>query len=517
MRMKPFSTLTLVAGGLAVCLASCARPQAPAQAEPPSSNLTSWTEKSELYMEYPPLVGGRTVRFAVHLTSLADFAALNAGRPALELTPEAGGAAVTLPGSEPLRPGAFRVEGALPPAGRYRWALAVAAPNLTDRHELGAVTVFADERAAVADAERRPDADPAAIAYLKEQQWTNPFATARVGEAEMRTSVRVPAVIQAMTGGEAIVAAPASGRFAATALVSIGATVRAGQVLGRLEPRLAAGDDRTTLAAEVAEAQAAMDAARAEAARAERLVAERAIPARRLEDARRAVTVAEAHLRAADARLAQRDQALDTGGGTATANAFVLRAPIAGRIAEVEATLGAAYEEGAPLFKIVRTDEVELQALVSAADVDASRHVTAIGLELPGQGEPVALVPHHAHDAGVVDPATRALAVQFEVSNPGGRLLLGQTGVALLYTGGSVRMPVVPAESVLMEAGRAYVFVQVGGERFTRRFVEVATRDHGLVGVRGGLAVGDRVVTRGAYDVQLASAAKGLPAEGHVH
>jgi hypothetical protein len=25
------------------------------------------------------------------------------------------------------------------------------------------------------------------------------------------------------------------------------------------------------------------------------------------------------------------------------------------------------------------------------------------------------------------------------------------------------------------------------------------------------------VVTRGAYDVQLASAAKGLPAEGHVH
>ena len=28
---------------------------------------------------------------------------------------------------------------------------------------------------------------------------------------------------------------------------------------------------------------------------------------------------------------------------------------------------------------------------------------------------------------------------------------------------------------------------------------------------------GERVVTRGAYDVQLASAAKGLPAEGHVH
>ena len=36
---------------------------------------------------------------------------------------------------------------------------------------------------------------------------------------------------------------------------------------------------------------------------------------------------------------------------------------------------------------------------------------------------------------------------------------------------------------------------------------------------RGDCAIchGDRVVTRGAYEVQLASAAKGLPAEGHVH
>jgi len=37
------------------------------------------------------------------------------------------------------------------------------------------------------------------------------------------------------------------------------------------------------------------------------------------------------------------------------------------------------------------------------------------------------------------------------------------------------------------------------------------------VGVKSGVAPGERVVTRGAYEVQLASAATGLPAEGHVH
>ncbi len=479
--------------------------------------MTSWTDKTELYMEYPPLVAGETVRFAVHLTRLNDFSALNAGRPSIQMTPESGDAAVTLPGSEPLRPGAFRVEGKLPPPGRYRWALVVDAPGLGDRHDLGMATVFADREAAIADAEKRPETDPAAIAYLKEQQWTNAFATERVREAELRTSVRVPATIQPMTGGEAIVAAPAAGRFAADMLVSIGARVRAGEALGRLEPRLTAGDDRATLSAEVAEAQAADDAARIEQERAERLVADRAVPARRLEEARRAVTVAGARLRAAEARLAQRDQTLGTGGGAAAGNAFILRAPISGKVADVSATLGASYDEGAPLFKIVKTDEVELQALVPAADAGMTREIEAIALEVPGRPDPVPLRPRHMHDSGVINSATRALTVKFEVDNPGGQLLIGQTGTAILYTRNHLRVPAVSKAAVLMEAGRPYVFVQSGGERFARRFVEIAGREGDLVGIRSGVVAGDRVVTRGAYDVQLASAAKGLPAEGHVH
>jgi len=103
------------------------------------------------------------------------------------------------------------------------------------------------------------------------------------------------------------------------------------------------------------------------------------------------------------------------------------------------------------------------------------------------------------------------------VKNPGGRLLVGQTGTAVLYTGRTQRAPVVPRDAVLMEAGRPYVFLQVSGEKFDRRFIDVLSRDGDLVGVRSGLKPGDRVVTRGAYDIQLASAAKGLPAEGHVH
>jgi len=485
------------------------------QAEPPTLTLTHWTDKTELYMEYPPLVAAQPARFAVHLTKLDDFKALNTGRPRVEFTPERGGAPTVFAGSDPLRPGAFRVDGTPPAAGRYAWAVFVDAPGLSDRHDLGSVIVFGDEKTAAAEAEKQPGGDPAAFAYLKEQQWTNEFATAHVREAELRHATRVPAVVEALPGGEAIVAAPAAGRFMAESLPTIGTSVRTGETLGRLEPRLAGGDDRATLTAQVAEARAAMDSARVEQARAERLLADRAVPARRVEDARRAAAVADARLQAAETRLAQREETLTSGGGAAGGNSFGLRAPIAGRIAQVMATLGASYDEGAPLFKIVRTDRVELRAQVPAADAGSARGVTSLAFEI--RADPIVLQPRRTYDAGIIDPQTRALPVQFEVENPGGRLLVGQTGTAVLYKSDRVRAPAVPRAAVLLEAGRPYVFIQVDGERFARRYVEIATRDGELIGIKSGLHAGDRVVIKGAYEVQLASAAKGLPAEGHVH
>ena len=304
---------------IALAATGCAREAAAPAKEPPSLNVTDWSAKTELYMEYPPLVAGHQVRFAVHLTKLDDFQALNVGTASIEFARQPGGTTSVLRGGTPSRPGAFRVDGAAPAAGQYRWALLVEAPGLSDRHELGEVTVFADEAAATAAAEKRPPDDPSAIAYLKEQQWTNTFATAPVREAELRTSIKAPATIEPVSGGEALVTAPAAGRFIAQELVAIGSIVRAGQTLGRLEPRLSAGDDRATLSGELAQAQVALEGARAEQARAERLLADRAVPARRVEDARRAVAAADARVQAAQARLSQRDQTLRSGGGAASA------------------------------------------------------------------------------------------------------------------------------------------------------------------------------------------------------
>ena len=182
-----------------------------------------------------------------------------------------------------------------------------------------------------ADAEKHPTDDAAAIAYLKEQQWTNAFATARVVEAEVRASIRVPATVHPLPGGEAIVAAPAAGRFTTgrvaldRRLVFARARSWAAWIRGSLpEPTARRSKPMSPKRGRPSRLRASSRSAP------NGLLAERAVPARRVEDARRATAVAEARLRAAEARLAQRDETLGTGGAPppATRSHFAPRSPV---------------------------------------------------------------------------------------------------------------------------------------------------------------------------------------------
>ena len=82
---------------------------APPGEELPTLDVTHWTDTTELFMEYPPLVAGQTALFAIHLTKMADFKPVSAGQAKVEFTPESGGTPTTLAGpGKPSRPGAFR-------------------------------------------------------------------------------------------------------------------------------------------------------------------------------------------------------------------------------------------------------------------------------------------------------------------------------------------------------------------------------------------------------------------------
>ena len=55
------------------------------------------------------------------------------------------------------------------------------------------------------------------------------------------------------------------------------------------------------------------------------------------------------------------------------------------------------------------------------------------------------------------------------------------------------------------------------GETFARRELELGVQQDDFVQVRAGLSAGERVVTRGAYRVHLASLSSTLPEHDHAH
>ncbi len=129
---------------------------------------------------------------------------------------------------------------------------------------------------------------------------------------------------------------------------------------------------------------------------------------------------------------------------------------------------------------------------------------------LSGGGRVVLLGP-------AVDPSTRTVPIVYEVENPLGRLRIGMAVTVHVETAHVETALVVPRSAIVDEDVRYVAFVQVAGETFEKRDLTLGIRDGDLVQVLGGLEDGERVVTRGAYAVRLASVATSIPAHGHAH
>ena len=79
-----------------------------------------------------------------------------------------------------------------------------------------------------------------------------------------------------------------------------------------------------------------------------------------------------------------------------------------------------------------------------------------------------------------------------EIDNPGERLLIGQACTAVLFMRDRVRVPVVPNAAVLMEAGRPTCSSSLVANDSPAGSSSSASRDGDLVGVKSGVAPGER-------------------------
>ena len=484
----------------------------PAEDEGPDPlSVTRWTEKTELFAEYPSLVVGQTSRFAIHLTTLEPFKAVTGGTMEVQLR-GADGQVESFSAKGPSRPGIFGVDVKPARPGKRDLIISWRSSALSDTHNVGPVDVFADAAAAAAAAPAEVEGE--AISFLKEQQWTLDFATAVVQEKPLRASLRVPGEIVPAPGGEADVLAPIDGRLVSAVSLAAGAVVTRGQELARIQPPPGAPADLPQLERGRTQAIAALEFSTRDRERAERLVAAGAAPGKRLEEARAAEAQATAALRAAEAQLEQFNTSRTAGAGS-TAGSFVIRAPISGVIVRRGATPGMNVASGAPLFHLIDPSVIHVVGHVPEAQLARARVTTSAQIEVPnGTGT---LPAGKVMSVGrVVDPRSRTVPITFAADNRVLGLAVGQSVFLHLLMNETKPAPVVPASALVDDAGRPIVFVQTEGESFERRPVTVGAREGELVQV-SGLQPGEHVVTKGAHLVRLASLSTSVPAHGHVH
>jgi cobalt-zinc-cadmium efflux system membrane fusion protein len=225
--------------------------------------------------------------------------------------------------------------------------------------------------------------------------------------------------------------------------------------------------------------------------------------------------VALKEVQAADAELARARAEKDRTEGQLAAyggspdnidQGFVIRAPIDGVV--VERNLGPGQEVrpdqmlaglpavAAPLFVI--SDPSRLWIVIDATASDAARFAPGDPILVHG---PSACGANHQGRvlvvADAVDPQTRMVRVRGEVDNSD-RRLRAEMYVTADVQGEQVRSVQVPAGAVFLVGERHYLFVEQAPGRFERREVEPGCAADDRIGIRSGLAAGDRVVAAGS-------------------
>ena len=480
----------------------------PQEADEKTAQITVWSDQVEIFLEHRLLVVHTPTTFTTHVTDLTTLEPRRDG-PLTYLFHQGTHPPITHVEPAPARDGIYTPVLTFPQPGEWHVTLQIPLAGQDHRLALPPVTVFASHE----EARQAPEPpEPEGITFLKEQQWKLLTKTEPVQQRSVTERLRLAGVVAVRSGHKAAVTSHIAGRLLAppgASLPSLGTRVKAGQVLALVQPHVA-GTELVTflntqrqlqtmdveLTVKAAEAEAETIRARAALTQAEQalrrvrvLREHNAKSARDLEEAEFGQRKAEADVTAAEAlkktydrarkQLAERPRAVEPG---SELPAVELKAPIAGVITAVNATIGAHVHTTEALFTLLNTDTVFIEAQLPEADLGRLGPSSGATYETPVA--PGTFVPILGAGGGrlvvlgtTVEAKTRTVPLVYEVPNPEGRLRIGMALNVYVETAHSADALVVPVTALVEEDGRSIAFVQVSGEAFAKRDLTLGIRD----------------------------------------
>lgn len=298
-------------------------------------------------------------------------------------------------------------------------------------------------------------------------------------------TIAAPGVIEAAPEKLVRITPPLAGRIVRLHH-QLGDAVRAGEPLVTIDsPELG------TAFSEQLKAQATLLQARQEFARQKALQDEDISAGKDLEAAQLALSAAESEAQAASDRLAQRGVSV----GAGSRRAYTLRAPISGRVVEMNGAQGGYWNDTtASVMTVADLSTVWLSASVAEKDlsqlaVGQTAHIVAnayASREFTGKLNYI---------GDLLDPDTRTVRARIALDNREGLFKPGMFA-RVRFSGASHPALFVPATALLQDGLYTRVFVEQAPFRYASRIVTVGASVADRVEVIAGLTAGERIVVQ---------------------
>ena len=464
----------------------------------PAKSITLWTDKTELFVEFPSLIVGENSRFAAHFTVLDKHKPVREGEVTVSLIK--GDKGIRNTAESPSSPGIFSPSIQPKEAGNFKLIFDIKTPTFSDTLIVHDIIVYASKEDAINALGAA--SENAGISFLKEQAWKIDFQTAPVVSGKIYDVINTSGVWMHSLGSVKSLAAKSNGvvDFKVNNLTE-GTAVKQGQLLMSLNSQGLASNNLST---EIANARSNFEQAKSEYERKKELYNSKIISKSDFEKVESNYSIAKSNY-----------QSITSG---VSGGSKQIRAPFDGFIKSITVSNGDYVEQGVALVSIGTYQSMVLKTQLAPNYGLSMENVHGIWYQskdgkwanvTDSKGKILSI----GRDVGRENPLISVFAqVNAEVDMPEGSLT--QVQIAM---GNATQNTMIPVNSLLEDYGSYSVMVQLSGESFERRPVKIGKRNGENVEILKGLEVSEVVVTKGAYQVKMASMSGSTPAHGHEH
>lgn len=461
---------------------------------------TLFSDHTEFFVEYGPLVVNEESVFLVHVTHLSTYKPYSSGTVTIEMD----GSSVR--SGEPERPGIFLVPFLPARKGEFMITYTLESGAVKDsvtQH----IVVFSDHDELHADEASRVDhgaeISSSEITFPKEQSWKNEFMVEEIVPMPFSSAISTSGEIMSIPGVKKIVAASNSGMviFADNYLVQ-GSRVTRGQILFTISSK-ALLDNNVEL--QYQESLNQLNMSRSEYGRHALLFEKKVISERQLIASRATYIADSLHFYNLSANT--------------TEEGLKVKAPITGFIHELSVSEGQYVETGQSLVTVYSDHNLLIRADLPQQYFNHLNEIATANFRTAYSERTYALEEFHGKliaTGSSVAENNHYLPLYFEVENDG-RLLEGAFAQIFIKTNEKGNCLTIPLNAILEEQGSHYLYVQVNGVRYTKRPVKLGGNDGIRAEVIDGLSPGERIVTNGVMLIKAASLVTGAIGDGHAH